>query len=84
MRISQHVAHWRFQLLRLVDFNVRYAFKVFLVVRQHHEIIVKSGCPKQDIEIRNQLPPSAQERANFCKLFDNGKVESQQVKVVNK
>jgi len=76
--------HWRFQLLELVDFDIQYAFKVFLIVRQDNEVIMQGGCAKQDIKIRNELPPPPKESTHFCKLFYNGKVESQQVKIAKK
>ena len=42
-----------------IHFQIWDAFKVFLVVRQHNEIIVQCGCPKQDIKASNQLSSAA-------------------------
>ena len=56
----QHIAHGRFQLLEQVYIDVRYAFNVCLFVRQDDKIIMLGGGAKQEIKIRNQLPPSPQ------------------------
>ena len=81
---GKYAAQWRFQLLERVDFNVRYAFKVFFIIRQHNEIVMQGSGAKEDIKIRSQLPPSPKVGTHLCKLFYNGKVERQQVKVVKK
>ena len=57
-----------------MDFDIRNTCKMFLVVRQHSEIIMQGSCPEQNIKIRNQFPPSPQERPDFGKLFYDGKV----------
>ena len=61
-----------------------YSRKVFLIVRQHNEIIVQGGCAKQNIKIRNQLTPSAKVGADFRKLFYDGKVQGKKLKVIKK
>ncbi len=52
-------------LVWLVERKIRNAGKVAKVKGQHGEVVVEGSCPKQDVKIRNELPPSSQEGADF-------------------
>jgi hypothetical protein len=46
-------------LIWLVKHKIRNAGEVFAVKGEHREIIMEGSCPKQDVKIGNELPPSS-------------------------
>ena len=63
-------------LVWLVERKIRNAGEMFAVKGEHREVIMEGSCPKQDVKIGYELPPSSEEGADFSESLHDGVIHA--------